>query len=232
VNYYERYCGDYARDTAHLTLEQHGAYTAMLDAQYSTERGLPADYDALYRICRAMSKTEQTSVRTIADEFFPLAEDGMRWNKRAAKDIEKAQKRIGAARENGNRGGRPKITQRDTPDEPNENPPGFGPVKKTEPIGHIGESTTRHTPKLQSQETGRRAVNGARPNGHGIRLPQGWQLPEDWLRWTLGVRTDWAEERALRESLVFRDYWHGKAGKDARKADWQATWRNWVRRAT
>ena len=25
------------------------------------------------------------------------------------------------------------------------------------------------------------------------------------------------------------DYWRGKAGKDGRKADWLATWRNWVR---
>jgi hypothetical protein len=29
---------------------------------------------------------------------------------------------------------------------------------------------------------------------------------------------------------MFRDYWTGKAGKEARKADWGATWRNWCRR--
>src|SRR5690606_5110201 len=29
----------------------------------------------------------------------------------------------------------------------------------------------------------------------------------------------------------FRDYWHGVAGAAARKADWPATWRNWIRRA-
>lgn len=31
------------------------------------------------------------------------------------------------------------------------------------------------------------------------------------------------------EAERFRDYWHAKAGKDGRKLDWQATWRNWVR---
>ena len=34
-----------------------------------------------------------------------------------------------------------------------------------------------------------------------------------------------------REAERFRDYWTGKAGKDGRKADWPATWRNWIRRA-
>jgi hypothetical protein len=31
-------------------------------------------------------------------------------------------------------------------------------------------------------------------------------------------------------SLTFRDHWWGKAGKEGRKADWFATWRNWVRK--
>lgn len=95
----------------------------------------------------------------------------------------------------------------------------------------------------QDQETGPRPpdldpphnppINGHHgKSGHGTRLVQGWSLPEEWLRWSLGIRPDWDEERALRESLVFRDYWHAKAGADARKVDWLATWRNWVRRAT
>jgi hypothetical protein len=29
----------------------------------------------------------------------------------------------------------------------------------------------------------------------------------------------------------FRDYWAAKAGKDACKVNWNATWRNWVRSA-
>lgn len=34
-----------------------------------------------------------------------------------------------------------------------------------------------------------------------------------------------------RELAKFRDYWFAKAGKDGRKVDWQATWRNWLRKA-
>ena len=32
------------------------------------------------------------------------------------------------------------------------------------------------------------------------------------------------------EHRVFTDFWKGKSGKDATKADWDATWRNWMRR--
>ena len=43
VNYYERHLGDYARDTAHLTMVEHGAYTLLLDRYYATESPIPAD---------------------------------------------------------------------------------------------------------------------------------------------------------------------------------------------
>jgi len=36
-------------------------------------------------------------------------------------------------------------------------------------------------------------------------------------------------KQAVREAERFRDFWSAKAGKDGVKADWPATWRNWVR---
>jgi len=66
---------------------------------------------------------------------------------------------------------------------------------------------------------------------HGIRLPDDWQLPKDWGDWALGERQDLSAEDVRREAACFADYWHAKAGVDARKSDWQATWRNWIRRA-
>lgn len=34
-----------------------------------------------------------------------------------------------------------------------------------------------------------------------------------------------------REHERFTDYWQAKPGKDGRKLDWPATWRNWMRTA-
>ena len=63
------------------------------------------------------------------------------------------------------------------------------------------------------------------------RLPAGWVLPKAWGDWAMQERPDLSAEDVRREAECFADYWHAKAGADARKADWLATWRNWVRRA-
>ena len=60
------------------------------------------------------------------------------------------------------------------------------------------------------------------------RLPDGWQpSPEPDL-----VRAIGGQDAARLEFDKFCDYWRAKAGKDGRKLDWQATWRNWLRRAS
>jgi uncharacterized protein YdaU (DUF1376 family) len=108
VNYYERYCGDYQRDTAHLSLAEHGAYTMLLDTYFSVEKPLPSDLPSLYRVCRAMTRLEQQAVKSIAEQFFPVsAADGFRHNQRADREIAKARPKIEAARNNGRKGGRP-----------------------------------------------------------------------------------------------------------------------------
>jgi hypothetical protein len=39
------------------------------------------------------------------------------------------------------------------------------------------------------------------------------------------------EPEIRRQADRFRDFWVAKAGKDAAKMNWEATWRNWIRRA-
>ena len=62
------------------------------------------------------------------------------------------------------------------------------------------------------------------------RLPDGWVLPKTWGDWALKERPDMTAESVRKEAEVFADFWHAKAGADAKKLDWQATWRNWIRR--
>ena len=61
----------------------------------------------------------------------------------------------------------------------------------------------------------------------GSRLPEDWELPEDWAEWAAaeGLGTG----AVVAQANKFRDFWISKAGKDGRKANWEATWRNWVR---
>jgi hypothetical protein len=58
--------------------------------------------------------------------------------------------------------------------------------------------------------------------------PRGHRLPDDWRPSAADIA--YAEEHGLdpdRVAETFRNHWHSKAGKDARKISWSATWRNW-----
>jgi hypothetical protein len=60
------------------------------------------------------------------------------------------------------------------------------------------------------------------------RLSADWMLPKDWGLWAL-ENMRWDEATIRLEEDKFRDFWVAKAGKDACKNDWLATWRNWCR---
>lgn len=60
----------------------------------------------------------------------------------------------------------------------------------------------------------------------GTALPETWTLPDDWKTWAEKERPD-VDPQTAADS--FRDFWIAKPGKEGRKTDWQATWRNWVR---
>lgn len=62
--------------------------------------------------------------------------------------------------------------------------------------------------------------------GRASRLPKDWSLPDDWRDWAKAERSD---IDPIKTADQFRDYWTAKPGKDGRKVDWLATWRNWVR---
>lgn len=59
------------------------------------------------------------------------------------------------------------------------------------------------------------------------RLSTDWILPKAWGRWAMEQGHSEAQTRL--EGEKFRDFWCSKAGKDAGKLDWEATWRNWIR---
>jgi hypothetical protein len=60
------------------------------------------------------------------------------------------------------------------------------------------------------------------------RLPDGWR-PDPTIHSEMRVKFPHVNTEF--ETEKFKDYWHAKAGKDATKLDWQATWRNWIRTA-
>ena len=90
-------------------------------------------------------------------------------------------------------------------------------------------NATQHqeTPRVEKRREEEKNEEGpSAKSPRGTALPEAWTLPDDWKTWAEGARPD---VDVLTVADSFRDYWVAKPGKDGRKADWLATWRNWVR---
>lgn len=140
MNYYEHHLGDYAKDTAHLTMLEHGAYRLLLDRYYGTEQGIPDDQ--AHRVARARTREEKAAVDAVLAEFFTL-EAGVWKNGRAEEEIAKAQVKINAAKENGKKGGRPRKDKSGSENETHPKPNGFS----------VGSENETHPKALQSPDT-------------------------------------------------------------------------------
>ncbi|CCB64449.1 hypothetical protein [Hyphomicrobium sp. MC1] len=68
----------------------------------------------------------------------------------------------------------------------------------------------------------------ANVGSRGSRLPNDWELPEDWRQWTLVNCPCSTPETVQREALIFANYWQSLAGQKATKVDWRKTWQNWT----
>ena len=61
------------------------------------------------------------------------------------------------------------------------------------------------------------------------RIAHDWILPSAYLDWALNNFPSYSEQHVFLMAEKFKDYWLARAGAAALKADWFATWRNWVR---
>lgn len=102
MNYYEHHLGDYAKNTAHLTMTEDGAYRRLIDAYYIREKPLPGDLKDVCRLARANTKPERDAVKAVLEEFFHLGADGWHHH-RCDAEIDRyqaKQPRIEARKEN------------------------------------------------------------------------------------------------------------------------------------
>ena len=89
MNYYERHIGDYLKDTAHLSLLEHGVYGRLLDLYYTREAAIPDAQVA--RLIGARSKDELAAMRAVLSEFFVQEEGGDWVQMRCEREISRYQ---------------------------------------------------------------------------------------------------------------------------------------------
>jgi len=90
------------------------------------------------------------------------------------------------------------------------------------PKQSVSNAEERREEKKDQEHASRKRADRAQ------RLPDGWQPePETELISKLGVRRQHVDQELER----FIDYWISQPGARGRKVNWQATWRNWLRRS-
>ena len=192
---------------------QHGSYTLLIDACYDREQ-FPT-LDEAIEWTWASSTAEIEAVQFVLSKFFTL-EGGVYVQKRIQEELAEyklkagTNKRIAIEREINRK---LKSTNRTQP--VNEPPPNHKPRTINQEPG-----TTNQEPGTKNQEP--KPVDKA----PATRLPADWKPSLTDLEF---CKTSRPELNPFDVADGFVDYWIAQPGAKGRKADWSATWRNWVR---
>jgi len=198
-------------DTAHLTRAERGLYMDLLILIWrSPECRIPNDMAWIGRRLR-VENGEAETLESIVKEFCQSTGNFLtqkRLKREWSYTFEKRKKNIASAKSRWNK--QKEASERNADAMPEtqceRNAPSPSP-----------------SPSLKEREP-----NGS-PKKIGSRLSADWQLPDEWREWA--VSQGMSVSAVLGQADRFRDYWLGRSGKDGTKADWLATWRNWVRKA-
>lgn len=192
------------------------------------------------QLARLVGEQEKVIVRLLAEledaGVCSRDEEGRLFSRRMVKDegVREARAAGGHAGaehghkggEHGKKGGRPRKAEAGSSGE--EKTP-LKPTLKTT-LATIEEpppsSSSSSSSSPSGNEEAKASLSPSAKSPAGSALPKNWILPAQWAAWAQGERPDLDPNRVADE---FRDYWIAKPGKEGRKADWEATWRNWVR---
>ena len=204
MHYYKRNLGDYAKKAGRLSMLQHGAYTLLIDSCYDREQ-FPTMNEAI-EWTWASSATEIEAVEFVLRKFFILEGD-IYVQKRIQEEITeyhlKAEinKRIATERETNRK------------------------AKSTNRAQNVNEPPPNQEPRTKNQEP-INTKSKSKPYALATRLPADWKPSEIDIEFCKNNRPD-LDWKLIADG--FKDWWIAVPGAKAKKIDWAATWRNWVR---
>ena len=111
MHYYKFNISDWASSTSHLTLEEEGVYLRLINHYYDKEEPIPKNPEKIRLVLRRLRLTNnEDTFNLILNEFFIEKEDGWHHN-HCQKLVDEYKRRAITAKENGQKGGRPKKTK-------------------------------------------------------------------------------------------------------------------------
>ena len=108
-------------------------------------------------------------------------------------------------------------------------PAGYAPPQEVHPTPAPRAPITVNEPSIEPS-LNRHVVAGAKKS-KGTRIPDDWVLSKKLGEWAHAEKPHWSIDKIRSEAEAFKDYWLSVAGARGIKQDWDATWRNWVRRS-
>lgn len=249
------YVTDYEADTAHLSLEEDGAYLRLLRLCWRTPGcSIPDDRDWITRRMRCSAEEYERIVEPLLNEFFKRR-SGRLFNPRLSAEFERIDATHRARSSAGKKGGRPAKALKEpdldeSPGKAKRKQDDFSakpdveagtvekvarpdnPLKTDDLTKSPGKAKRKQLePYLEpylDREKGEPIGSPKKPT-KGSRLTSEWVLPKSWGEWAVSLGA--SEALVRKEADRFRDYWIAVPGQKGVKLDWEATWRNWMRRS-
>jgi uncharacterized protein YdaU (DUF1376 family) len=215
--WFKFYPSDWLAGTRGLTMAEAGLYVTLTAMMYERAEPISMDHGRLARLCGASPAAFKKALSALIDEGKIIQTDAGLWSKRVQKELKnREQKRDLATQSAAARW--EKTQQNQSKADAN--------ASKTQ-----CESDATRSQKPEARDKKRNTTCSQKKRTPASRLPEGWEPDPELLRWAAD------ELKATRAGLQhetgkFVDYWLAQTGAKALKADWRATWRNWMRRAS
>jgi uncharacterized protein YdaU (DUF1376 family) len=220
------YTNDYLGDTRGLTTEQHGAYLLLLFEMWNAGGSLVYDERMLARLTVVSPK--RWRVVWSAIEHFFIIDDGVMTQTRLKRERQKADSIIEKRRNAGALGGAAKALKTNDDDLANAKHMGWQTSAISQPQQDLEIEKEKEEPKGSSKKK-------AEGSSKGTRLPDDWLPSETMIEDALAIGENlnihFLRKEISDEADRFRDYWIAQPGARGTKTNWNATWRNWIRRA-
>jgi uncharacterized protein YdaU (DUF1376 family) len=203
--------GDFISGTLHMDAAQKGAYIMLILSHYQIgAKGLPNDDRQLARIA-GVSLKQWDKMKPILSQKFEITETF--WiSSKCVEVLQKVHDKSSAQRA--------KVLKRYNSPPTTVEPQCYQPKPKPKPNKEI-EVVSDETPPPPDEKITKLKK--------GTRLPNDWELSLELGEWAL--KEGLTRQQVLDEEESFRDYWIALPGAKGVKTDWDATWRNWIRKS-
>ena len=249
------YTSDFLAGTAGMAPATRGVYITLLCLIYEEDGPITQNWPALARRCCCTFPAFKKALAELEQEGKIEIVDGAIWSEKCEKHIMQRRERQKSAKAAAKSRWQKKQQNQGSVDagalpshcedalrphcdddanqnqsQNHSNTPPLSPPDAGEPtLFDAQDDPASQTEPPASRSAPKAEKRSRSASDRGSLLPPNWRLPKEWGDWAMAHGL--SEFEARREAEKFRDYWTALSGAKARKKDWFATWRNWVRTA-